>query len=65
MSVQFKDIKVGDRFRFLGSEYIKTDDRKYGGQLSRRPTNAINLDNNHRVVVGDKVLVDKKEEVTA
>lgn len=61
MNKQFKELKIGDRFRSLGIEFIKINDRKYGGPLSRRPANAINLNNNHRVVIGDNVRVDFEE----
>lgn len=60
--MRFKDLKVGDRFYMFGSEYIKIDDRIYGGRLSERPTNAINLDNNHMVVIGHNMLVKIKSE---
>lgn len=59
MKVSFKDLKVGDRFRVSESEFIKIDDKIYGGRLSERPANVINSNNNHRVVFGIEVLVDK------
>ena len=62
MIVRFENLNVGDRFYLFGSEYIKIDDRKYGGQLSTRPANAINMSNNHRVVVGNKTLVKSNLE---
>ena len=62
MTVQFKELKVGDCFMSLGFEFIKIDDRQYSGPLSGRPANAINLNNRHRVVIGDNVRVDFEED---
>lgn len=60
LKVRFEDLKVGDRFHCLNAEFIKIDDKIYDGPLSKRPANAVNLTNKHKVVFGDKVLVDKE-----
>jgi hypothetical protein len=61
MVVRFEDLKVGDRFYCSDSEFIKIDDKTYDAPLRDCPPNAINLNNNHKVVFGIKVRVDKAE----
>ena len=63
MKMRFKDLKIGERFHLDGFEGIKIDDRIYGGKLSERPANAIKLSNNHKIVVGNMLLVDRVESV--
>lgn len=56
----FKDVKVGDLFQAGGIRMVKIRDNTEADQgrpLSRRKPNAINLENRHHIVVGDKLPV--------
>lgn len=58
--MHFEHLDVGEHFRLLNSSFIKIDDKVYNNHLSRRPPNAINLDNKHRVVIGNNVIIEKE-----
>lgn len=65
MILRFEDLNVGDRFKtpFFESECIKISDEKtHGRKLSKCPANAINLDTKHRIVVGDRLIVERVDE---
>lgn len=56
----FKDVKVGDLFQAGGIRMVKTRDNTEADQgrpLSQREPNAINLENRHHIMVGDKLPV--------
>lgn len=59
--MKFDELKIWDKFTSGTNLFIKTDDHKYPRTipLSRRATNAINLNSGHRVVFGLFVEVEK------
>lgn len=66
--IRFEDLKIGDKFEatgeLAGEVMIKIgNNSKTHKPLNERPTNAINLNNGHRMVVGDRAPVILIKEV--
>ena len=59
--MQFIELKIGDMFAVSRDLFIKTDNTVYPRviPLSHRKTNAINLSNEHEMVFGEMVTVER------
>lgn len=60
MKTTFDKVAVGQQFRWGVFTFLKTDDYYYPNSVpfSRRKSNCINVENNHRCVVGQKAVVE-------
>lgn len=59
MLKRFYEILVGTRFRVGGEDFIKTDEADFSKvPLRYKRSNSLNLNNNHRIVMGSRVEVE-------
>ena len=59
MKTTFNEIPIGTKFKLQNSEFIKTQNSDINSHkpLSKRKPNSINLNSQHNVIIGSKVIV--------
>lgn len=59
--IRFVDLQIGQKFRCKGHQdiFVKTSyEERIGRDTIKFPTNCINLENNHRCSMGNRMLVE-------